>query len=215
MRQYALEKLGESGEADAVRSRHRDHYTSMAALLDAPARTDYQQRLEQAEVEMDNLRSALGWNLEKSDTERALALASSLQPLWLTRGRILEGRAWFDTVVAEDDLNNLEVPAAVRARALADTAMLNIWVGGSMDRAERALAIARELGDPALLARALTACGFIAGADYNAEAAAKVLLRGDGFRPEIGRSMEPKPDPRLAGQHRGQRGRPHRGPRGR
>ena len=37
VRQYAQEKLGESGEADAVRSRHRDYYTAMAALLDAPA----------------------------------------------------------------------------------------------------------------------------------------------------------------------------------
>ncbi len=45
VRQYALEKLGESGEADAVRSRHCDYYTSMAALLDAPARTDYEQRV--------------------------------------------------------------------------------------------------------------------------------------------------------------------------
>jgi predicted ATPase/class 3 adenylate cyclase/DNA-binding CsgD family transcriptional regulator len=174
VRQYALEKLGESGEADAVRSRHRDYYTSMAALLDAPARSDYQQRLEQAEIEMDNLRRALGWDLEESDTERALSLASSLQPLWLTRGRMLEGRAWFDTVVAEGDLNNIEVSAAVHARALADTAVLNMWVGGSIDRAERALAIARELGDPAVLTRALIACGFIAGSrDYNAEAAQK------------------------------------------
>jgi predicted ATPase/class 3 adenylate cyclase/DNA-binding CsgD family transcriptional regulator len=171
VRQYALEKLGESGEADAVRSRHCDYYTSMAALLDAPARTDYQQRLDQMEVEMDNLRSALGWDLEESDTERALSLASSLQPLWLTRGRMLEGRAWFDTVVAQDDPNNLDLPAAVHARLLADTAVLKMWVGGSMDRAERALAIARELGDPALLARTLTACGFIAGTEYNAEAA--------------------------------------------
>ena len=39
VRQYALEKLGESGEADAVRSRHRDYYTALAALLDAPAGT--------------------------------------------------------------------------------------------------------------------------------------------------------------------------------
>ncbi len=171
VRQYALEKLGESGEADAVRSRHRDYYTSMVALLDTPARTDYEQRLEQAEVEIDNLRSALGWDLEESDTEGALSLASSLQPLWLTRGRFLEGRAWFDTVVAQDDLNDLEVSAAVRARGLADTAVLKIWVGGSMDRAERALAIARDVGDPALLARTLTACGFIAGASYKAEAA--------------------------------------------
>ncbi len=42
VRQYAQEKLGESGEAEAVRTRHRDHYTAMAALLDAPARSDYQ-----------------------------------------------------------------------------------------------------------------------------------------------------------------------------
>ena len=39
VRQYALEKLGESGEAEAVRTRHRDHYTAMAAVLDAPARS--------------------------------------------------------------------------------------------------------------------------------------------------------------------------------
>jgi predicted ATPase/class 3 adenylate cyclase/DNA-binding CsgD family transcriptional regulator len=171
VRQYALEKLGESGEADAVRSRHRDYYESMAALLDAPARTDYQQRLDQMELEMDNLRSALGWSLENSDTDRALSLASSLQPLWLTRGRTLEGRAWFDAVLAGADPDNVEVPAAVRVRALADTAVLNMWVGGSIDRAERALAIARELEDPALLARTLTACGFIAGVRYDAEAA--------------------------------------------
>ena len=171
VRQYALEKLGESGEADAVRSRHRDYYESVAALLDAPARTDYQQRLDQIEVETDNLRSALGWSLENFDTDRALSLASSLQPLWMTRGRILEGRAWFDTVLAESDPNSVEVPAAVRARALADTAVLNLWVGDSTERAERALAIARELDDPGLLARTLTACGFIAGTRYNAEAA--------------------------------------------
>ena len=34
VRQYALEKLGESGEADDVRARHRDHYMSVAAVLD-------------------------------------------------------------------------------------------------------------------------------------------------------------------------------------
>ncbi len=78
VRQYALEKLGESGEADAVRSRHRDHYTALAALLDAPAGGDYEQRLEQADIEIDNLRAAFGWSRENSDTELALALASSL-----------------------------------------------------------------------------------------------------------------------------------------
>jgi predicted ATPase/class 3 adenylate cyclase/DNA-binding CsgD family transcriptional regulator len=171
VRQYALEKLGESGEADAVRSRHRDHYTAMAAALDTPARTDYERRLEQAETEIDNLRAAFGWSRENSDIELALALASSLQPLWVARGRIREGLAWFDTMLTDDDWHHLDVTAAVRARALADEAVLNTWVRAttSMDQARQALMISREVDDPALVARALTACGFVAG--NNAEVA--------------------------------------------
>ena len=102
VRQYAQEKLGESGEAEAVRARHRDHYTAMAALLDAPARTDYQQRVEQADEEMDNLRSAFGWSIESGDIASALELACSLQPLWLSRGRIQEGLAWFNAAMTGD-----------------------------------------------------------------------------------------------------------------
>src|ERR1700735_3943666 len=60
MRQYALEKLGESGEADVVRTRHRDYYTALADKLDLPAGSDYEQRLEQADTEIDNLRAAFG-----------------------------------------------------------------------------------------------------------------------------------------------------------
>jgi predicted ATPase/class 3 adenylate cyclase/DNA-binding NarL/FixJ family response regulator len=173
VRQYALEKLGESGEADAIRSRHRDHYTSTAAVLDAPADSDYEHRVEQAEMEIDNLRAAFAWSRENSDIELALALASSLQPLWIGRGGIREGLAWFDAAVTDLDAQHLEVAAAVRARALADKATLAIRVGAadSIDQAQQALAIAREVDDPALLARALTACGSIAGYSSNAELA--------------------------------------------
>jgi predicted ATPase/class 3 adenylate cyclase/DNA-binding NarL/FixJ family response regulator len=164
VRQYALEKLGESGEADAVRTRHRDHYTSMAALLDAPAGSDYEQRLEQANLEIDNLRAAFAWSRENSDIELALTLASSLQPLWQARGRLREGLAWFDAALTDDNAQHVEVTAAVRARALADRAVLAALTGaaGSLDHAQQALAIAREVDDPALLVRALTARGSIA-----------------------------------------------------
>jgi predicted ATPase/DNA-binding CsgD family transcriptional regulator len=165
VRQYAQEKLAESGEADAVRSRHRDHYTAMAALLDAPARTDYERRVDQAEEEMDNLRAAFVWSLETGDVGRSLELVASLQPLWFTRGRIREGLAWFDAALTGGDTNQPEVADAVRARALADKAVLDAWVAArfSMDLAQRALTIAREVDDPGLLARALTACGVVAG----------------------------------------------------
>jgi predicted ATPase/class 3 adenylate cyclase/DNA-binding CsgD family transcriptional regulator len=189
VRQYALEKLAESDEADAVRARHRDHYTVMAALVDTPAPTDYEQRVEQAEIEIDNLRAAFGWSRENSDIELALALASALQPLWQARGRIREGLGWFDAALTDLDTRQLEVAPAVRARALADCAVLAGWVRGvSLDQAQQALTIAREVDDPALLARALAACGSttfqnpeLAG-EYFAEAIDLARALGDRWR---------------------------------
>ena len=208
VRQYALEKLGESGEADAVRSRHRDHYTAMAALLDAPAGSDYEQRLEQADIEIDNLRAAFGWSRENSDIELALALASSLQPLWQARGRIREGLAWFDAALADLDAQHPEVAAAVRARALADKAVLDAMVGAidSMDQAEQALAIARDVDDPALLARTLTACGFTAGLGYNVEVARACFAEAIGLARAVDDRWRLSQILALAGA-----GRPHRG----
>ena len=176
VRQYALEKLGESGEADIVRARHRDHYTSMAALLDAPAGSDYGQRLEQANTEIDNLRAAFGWSRENSDIELALTLASSLQLLWQARGRLREGLTWFDNALTDLDAHHAGVTPAVRARALADRATLGLWAGDadSPDQAQQALAIAREVDDPVLLVRALTARGYVA-AYFDAESARAYL----------------------------------------
>jgi predicted ATPase/class 3 adenylate cyclase/DNA-binding CsgD family transcriptional regulator len=185
VRQYAAEKLGESGEADAVRSGHRDHYTALTAVLDAPGGTDYEHRVEQAEAEIDNLRAAFAWSRENSDIELALVLASSLQPLWQTRGRVREGLAWLDAALADLDAHHLEVAAAVRARALADNALLATWarVTDNVDQAQQALALAREVDDPALLARALTACGLTAV--FNAELAGPYFAEAIGLAREL------------------------------
>jgi predicted ATPase/class 3 adenylate cyclase/DNA-binding CsgD family transcriptional regulator len=185
VRQYALEKLGESGEADVVRARHRDHYTAMAAVLDAPA-TGGRDHLVEVEAEIDNLRAAFGWSLERSDTELALQLASSLEPLWLTRGRLREGLTWFDAALQNEAQ---DLTPAVLARALADRAMIDatIITTDSTPQAERALAIARELDDPGLLAKALTACGCVNGYNpavavpYFAEAIELARAQNDGW----------------------------------
>ena len=102
MRQYALEKLGESREADDVRTRHRDYYLATAAQMDDAARSDKEYLLDQMEADIDNLRAAGVWCRESGEIEHAMRLASSLQPLWLTRGRVLEGLAWFDAALAEE-----------------------------------------------------------------------------------------------------------------
>ena len=135
---------------------------------------------------MDNLRAAFAWSLESSDTEAALTLASSLQPLWLTRGRIQEGLNWLDAALADETAEGAETSAA-RVRAFADRGLLLSFTGTTVeiDDAERTLATARELGDPALVARALTACGGLAQRDrelagpYFAEAAGLARDIGD------------------------------------
>ena len=188
VRQYAAEKLGESGEADDVRTRHRDHYTSMAALLDGPAGNDYGQRVEQTETEIDNMRAAFAWSRENGDAERALALASSLSPLW--QPRPAEGVAWLDMVLDEANAHHLDVAPAVRARALADRVLLaaNIgWYSELPGQADEALTIARQLDNPALLARALAASGLIGfhsptAQGYRAEAISIARKLGDRLR---------------------------------
>jgi hypothetical protein len=176
VRQYALEKLGESGEADKVRNRHRDHYTAMAAVLDEPTSGGPLSRMEQIEAEIDNLRAAFAWSREHDDTEDALRLASSLLPLWLSGGRMLEGLSWFFAIPDDAAAN---VTPAVRVGALADTATLTAVIAApdSLDRVERSLAIAREIGEPGLLVRALIACG--SSAVFDADVARPYLTEAD------------------------------------
>lgn len=186
VRHFAMERLRESGDADTVRARHRDHYTRMAALLDSPVDAGHVRRIEQVEIEIDNLRAAFAWSRENNEIEQALALTSSLQPLWLTRGRIQEGLAWFHAVLTEHSANHADISAVVRGRALADKASLDASrsIHDNLEQAQQAVAIAREINDRALLARALTACGAISS--YSADAARPYLAEALDVARELG-----------------------------
>nr|WP_242670102.1 LuxR family transcriptional regulator [Mycobacterium decipiens] len=165
VRQYALEKLSESDEVDEVRARHLAHYTTMAAGLNPPASTGYEQRLLQAETEIDNLRAAFTWSRGNGDITAALQLASALQPLW-SQERMHEGLAWLDSILDGEDNSHLGVPARVWARALAEKVILNAWLAmrpmvapDIVAHAQHALALARDADDSTVLVRALVACG--------------------------------------------------------
>ena len=70
VRQYALEKLGESGEADDVRTQAPRPLTCRwPPLLDDRRRPDYLEHLHRIDSEIDNLRAAFAWSLEAGDTE--------------------------------------------------------------------------------------------------------------------------------------------------
>ncbi len=159
MRHYAQEKLGDSAEAETIRSRHHRHYAAFAAMFETLAPTDVQRHTEQAETEIDDLRAAFVWILSQAEPEAALALASFLQPLWRRRGRIQEGLAWFDAALATAEAHGADIAPAMRVRALTDRIMLTASVmdPGSKDAATEALTLARGIGEPALLLKALTA----------------------------------------------------------
>ena len=186
VRQYAAEKLGESEESADIRARHRGYYTSLAAELDNPPAGQHEQLLGHAELNIDNSRAAFAWSLDNGDTDAAMQLASALLPLWLARGRIMEGLSWFDALLTDQVGAQADVTPAVLARGLADKALLDGWgiVSARMDQAEKALAIARQVGDPALVTRALTACGSIAA--YEFELAQPYLAEASELARELG-----------------------------
>ncbi|MGD1170315.1 LuxR C-terminal-related transcriptional regulator [Mycobacterium seoulense] len=162
VRQYAQEKLGESGESDEVRTRHRDYYVAKAAQLEPQGRSGDEQFLRWAETEVENLRAAFTWCRENSDLETGLRLIVLLRPLWLRGGRVLEGIAGLDAVLSQ--VGHSDIAPAVWAEAVVQRQALQGWVGNPIELhpAERALAIARELDDPALITRALIGCGMSA-----------------------------------------------------
>ncbi len=168
MRQYALEKLGESGEAVVVGNRHRDYYTALAAELDAPTDSGHARRLDQAGSEIDNLRGAFAWSLENGDAVPALRLAASLLPLWFSRYRNREGLAWLDAALAVEGPK--DDPARVRALAYQGTLLSFSGFTEGVQIVDEALTLAREIGTPDLIIRALVAHGV--GFAHDADAAA-------------------------------------------
>ncbi len=186
MRQYALEKLGESGETIEIGNRHRDYYTALAAGLDSPKGVGDAQRLEHVQAEFDNLRGAFAWSLENDESEPALRLATSLLPLWFSRWRNREGLAWLAAALAaeapQDD------PA--RVRALAYQGMLQCFTGVAEGEqiVDEALNLARQTGDSDVIISALVAHGVghaqnadVAAADFR-EAAALARELDDRWR---------------------------------
>jgi predicted ATPase len=78
IREYALERLAMCGEEEDVCSRHARYYLALAA---APKLTTGEQvaRLDRLETEHGNLRAALGWFLDRGETEAALRLGAVAQ----------------------------------------------------------------------------------------------------------------------------------------
>ena len=96
VRQYAEDKLIDSGEAAALRDRHRDHYLAVAEDGIAGVRgPDQVAWLERLELEHDNLRGALAWcQADPEGAEKEERIAGALGRFWRDRGYNQEGFDW-------------------------------------------------------------------------------------------------------------------------
>jgi len=145
IRQYAGEKLAESGQADSARRRHFAFFLNLAETaadaLQGPLALEWLDRLE---AEHDNLRAALDWSNDAAPIDYA-RLAGALWKFWDTRGHFVEG--W----------GRLE--RALATYAARDETRLTVLIGAGalayrLDYTQRsddilgeAITLARELGN--------------------------------------------------------------------
>jgi predicted ATPase len=96
VRQYAEGKLADSGEAAALRVRHRDYHLALAGdAVDGLSGPDQVEWLERLEAEHDNLRAALAWcQADPNGADQEERLAGALGRFWRDRGYNREGFAW-------------------------------------------------------------------------------------------------------------------------
>jgi predicted ATPase len=146
IREYAAERLEESGEAGELRGRHAQYFLALAEgaepSLIGPSPEGWLDRLE---PELANFRAALDRLETSGETQSTLRLAGALWGLWNLRGHIVEGRRRLVSALHTDTR-----PTAARAKALNAAAELAIWTGdqeGAQNWAEEALALHRRFGD--------------------------------------------------------------------
>ncbi|HEY6376295.1 MAG TPA: tetratricopeptide repeat protein [Edaphobacter sp.] len=100
IREFALERLMESGEQSAVRRGHAAFCLVLAEEgnpeLNATDRTRW---LTLCDVEIDNFRSALDWLFQALDLDWSLRLCVALFRFWDMREHLSEGRVRLETVL--------------------------------------------------------------------------------------------------------------------
>jgi predicted ATPase/class 3 adenylate cyclase len=162
IREFAADRLSSSGQEEEVRRRHAEHVRDLAEEAEPHLLGEGQAEwLTRLEIEHDNVRAALDWAEATGDAETALRTASAIWRFWQLHSHLAEGRARLERILA---LPGAEIRGAPRARALGALGGLRYWQNdyeAVQAPYEEAVEIARELGEPRLLARALFDLSFV------------------------------------------------------
>jgi non-specific serine/threonine protein kinase len=165
IRQFARDKLQESGEEPEVRRRHAEHYLAFAETAEPELLgPDQGQWLGRLRVEFGNLREAHSWSLEPGqEGARArlrLQLAAALWRFWELEG-LKENKVWLKSALEKDPGGF----PAVRAKVLVGFGFILIFqgdYGGAIAALEEAILLYKEIGDRFGTAFALGNLGYAA-----------------------------------------------------
>lgn len=153
IRQYAQEKLGESGEAERTRDRHLHYFAEFTESVGSELRgTEQETRLLQLDNDYDNIRAALEWASRRPEVE--LRLADALWRYWRVRSHFSEGRRWLKGALGR----GIDVAPLLRAKALIDAGSLANYQGDYLQGKVfliEALPLARQAQDKSSIAIAL------------------------------------------------------------
>jgi predicted ATPase len=175
IREYAFERLAESGEEPATRRSHAAYYVVLAEECgeDLSTHPDWGERFD---LEHQNFREALEFLIKTGDADWGARLGAALFHFWELREHFAEGRALLGSL--------LKLPGAVqlkmRARLLFCAAVF-ASSQGNFDSAqklqEESLATCGELQDDRGVAVALNALGVTARERGNLETAGALFER--------------------------------------
>ena len=188
VRQYAQERLAESGEADLWRTAHRDYFQRMAKEAQVKvAGAEQVLWLQRLKAEHDNLRAAMDFCLESPGGAKAgLQMAGDLQQFWYTHGHFSEGRARLETFLARTDTQEL---SPERAHALNGVGSM-AWMQGDYAVAHtfytKSLQLGRELNDSRIIGGTLSNLGSIANMQGDYAAARAYFEESLAIKRDIG-----------------------------
>lgn len=190
IREFALERLEASGEADQIRSAHAAHFLALAEQIEfAELFLDGDQVMAVLEAEHANLQAALGWLQKSGQFELLLRFAATLGRFWSGLGHYQEGRDWLERAVAHDGT------VANRARALVALGFIKVYLGMNREAEislTEGLAGCRDGGDTINAARALIGLGALATMEGDFD-------RGGAHLEECLTASQTMADRRLAG----------------
>jgi predicted ATPase/Tfp pilus assembly protein PilF/DNA-binding XRE family transcriptional regulator len=162
IREFGLECLLAKGELDDIQHTHAMYFLALVEqagpFLRGAGQLVWLERLEQ---EKDNLRAALGWLIDKGETELALRFCDSFGKFCGLRGYWSEEQRWLKAVL---ELPKTPGQTVIRARVLRRAGHLAYRLRNLVEARilqEESIVYSRELGDTQNLAGALSGLGWV------------------------------------------------------